>query len=130
METDIKRVFREMEGVISMSYQFPASKNDIELLKIICPALPKEVQDIYRTTDGVGINLPDVEIYPIEKVLNTAKTSGDDRYIVIGDYSFGDEIVIDKQDGHIAQIDHETGDEFLTWNNLVQFFEECLQGYK
>lgn len=125
METKVEKLLFELESKCNMEISAPVSLDVLYDLKQMYPVLPMAVLDMYAISDGIEINIPGTIFYPLEELLSINKTDSSREYIKIGAMNFGDEIVVGK-DGRIYQIDHETGEKFLDWDNFEDFLEDEL----
>lgn len=127
MKMSVETLLRELETKCKLDITYPALQEKINGLKSTYPMLPKAVLDMYQISDGIEINVPGTVIYSVDKVSAINYANSSSPYITIGCMSFGDEIVVEKRNGKICQIDHETESEYLEWETFEDLLEDELK---
>ena len=75
------------------------------------------LSELYEISNGLEINVPGTVIYQAEDVRKYSNSEHGETLWEIGAMNFGD-ILVMNEDGVIKQIDHESGEIFLTWDSL------------
>ncbi len=93
---------------------------------VVSPDRMRGLSELYKISNGIEINVPGTVIYPAEEVREYCDSDHGESVLEIGSMNFGDILVMDE-DGIVQQIDHESGEVFLTWNTIEGLLMDELE---
>ncbi len=114
--SNVEALLYELETKCRMNINAPYISNG----ENTCHIYGNGLIDLYRVSNGVEINVPGTCIFPAERIKRYESDNIEGHMIEIGVMNFGDRLVMNDE-GMIYQIDHETGEVFLTWKSLEEF---------
>ncbi|MBR6326055.1 MAG: hypothetical protein IKR61_04550 [Lachnospiraceae bacterium] len=124
MKRNVTELLLQMERRCGGLVTAPADPVNLERLRRAALTAWRAMAGLYEVSDGVDAPNPGFVFYPVSKVLAQAYSPGSPG-TTVGAFNFGDELII-TADGQLAQLDHETGEIFLTWESPEDFLEEEL----
>lgn len=132
MNTRIYDRLLNLQEMVPVEINPPATKEETKRLLELCESIPKDILEILEISSGIEINIPGTVFYSATELIR--KVSINDEYVEmelypLGVLSFGDYLFM-RSDGGVVQFDHETGTVFLEWDSVEAFLDDEIENAK
>lgn len=132
----MNNIIRQIIALPNMRFKPGVDEKSIRLFEECYGfSLPNAYKEWLSVTDGGEIFVPGVELYGIRdeyallKIRRGNGIEAPEHLVVIGRTAYGDVICFMENSEKIIQLDHETNEEYMSFDNFYSYLEAAEEMY-